>query len=229
MKSEFLKITFAYQQTSLQTQIEYENNCPHCDLLIQPHFVYASTYDDRLKQTFAVLFQCPFCKKYFVYEYSVNHDSIKAGVQFIQTTYIPHIYKKNAKYDLPEELAAISPSFKNIYLQSLTAEADGLGQLTGIGFRKSIEFLIKDFLIFHQNEDSEKITKLPLGQAIKLLQFEKIKHLAMASVWLGNDETHYVRKYEDKEVCDMKKFIRALAFYISSELVAKEAEEFVTG
>lgn len=44
---------------------------------------------------------------------------------------------------------------------------------------------------------------------------------------LGNDETHYLKKYADKDVNDMKKFIQALAYFISSELAADEAHEFI--
>jgi len=68
---------------------------------------------------------------------------------------------------------------------------------------------------------------MPLSQAIDKLQSQKIKDLVKASIWLGNDETHYIKKYEDKDINDMKRFIRALAYFISPELTASEAQEFI--
>lgn len=55
----------------------------------------------------------------------------------------------------------------------------------------------------------------------------KIKNLAKASIWIGNDETHYVRKYEDKDIKDLKRFISATVAYITYELIADSAQEFV--
>lgn len=46
--------------------------------------------------------------------------------------------------------------------------------------------------------------------------------LAKAATWIGNDETHYTRKYEDKDISDMKKYIRALSNYLSSEYLVSE-------
>ena len=68
---------------------------------------------------------------------------------------------------------------------------------------------------------------MPLSQAIDKFNNPKIIALAKASTWLGNDETHYLKKYADKDVNDMKKFIQALAYFISSELEADEAHEFI--
>ena len=32
-----------------------------------------------------------------------------------------------------------------------------------------------------------------------------IKNVAKRAVWLGNDETHYIRKWEDKDLSFLKK------------------------
>lgn len=203
-----------------------KNHCPHCSSIIKPSIVYLSEYDDKLKLPVVILYQCPACKKFFPSEHKPIEFS--HSISAYNSSPVTYTYKKMVDYDLPEELEEVSPMFKDIYIQSLTAEADNLHQISGIGYRKSIEFLIKDFLINYQNEDHSKISKLPLSQAIDKLETTKVKNIAKASVWLGNDETHYLRKYEDKDVNDMKRFIRALAYFISSEIVANDAEEFIT-
>ena len=46
---------------------------------------------------------------------------------------------------------------------------------------------------------------------------EKIKTLARASAWIGNDETHYVRKHQNYNVQDLKRFINTVVAFIEYE------------
>lgn len=225
MLSEILLFKTKNSSNSFNIKVNMVDKCPHCFNGIKPHIVIKTEFDDKLKSPVAILFQCPSCERYFVNAYRLA--SFDSSISAYQSNMIPYTYKQLVEYDLPEEIEKVSKSFTEIYTQALTAESEGLSQITGIGYRKSIEFLIKDFLITYQNEDADKIAKLPLSQAIDKLESQKIRNLARASVWLGNDETHYIKKYDDKDVNDMKRFIRALAFFISSELTAGEAQEFV--
>mgnify|MGYP000858501655 CR=1 FL=1 len=61
-----------------------------------------------------------------------------------------------------------------------------------------------------------------------LKEDEKIKNLATASTWIGNDETHYIRKHVDKDIQDMKQFIHALLYFIEYQLTVEEATTFTT-
>lgn len=221
-------VNFKIKGTASETsmKIDIASKCPHCFDRIKPHIIYKTDYDSKIKPPVAILFQCPSCLRYFVYSYELTGTSDGTSGAYI-TNLIPYTYKGLIEYDLPVELETISKAFKEIYTQSLMAETDGLSQITGIGYRKSIEFLLKDFLIIYQKEDAEIISKMPLSQAVDKLESSKIKSLAKASIWLGNDETHYVKKYEDNDVSDMKRFIRALGFFISSELTANEAQDFI--
>lgn len=46
----------------------------------------------------------------------------------------------------------------------------------------------------------------------------KINAVAKRAVWLGNDETHYVRKWEGKDVQDLKGLIRLTILWIEKEM-----------
>ena len=210
----------------LNLQLNIPNECPFCHQGILPEIACQTEYNEQLNLNVGILFKCPKCKKFFAREYSVI-NSFNHSISGKKTTPVLYNAVKKLKYDLPEEIEIISESFKQIYTQSLIAESDGLMLVSGIGFRKSIEFLIKDFLINYQNQNSEQIAKLPLAQAINKIENKKIQNLSKATTWLGNDETHYQRKYDDKDVNDMKRFIKALTFYISSEIVADEASDFI--
>lgn len=227
MSSEIISFIQLNTGGSTNFQIEIPEKCPFCFKSISAKIASKTPYDHQQKLNIAVLFQCPSCKKYFGNEYSII-DSFSSTFSGYKTNHITYKITKNIKYDLPAEIEKVSSSFKVIYTQALIAESENLDQICGIGYRKSIEFLIKDFSINFMKQDKEQISKLPLGQAIKKIENDRIQSLATASTWLGNDETHYQRKYENKDLTDMKRFIKALTFYISSEIVASEAEEFIS-
>jgi len=82
--------------------------------------------------------------------------------------------------------------------------------------------------IKHSDKEKE-IKKELLGDVIKsYVDSPKIKNLAKVSAWIGNDETHYVRKNETLDINDLKKFIEATLHFISYELISDEAEELVS-
>ena len=66
-------------------------------------------------------------------------------------------------------------------------------QICGTGYRKSLEFLIKDYLISTLPEDQhEAIKNKFLNNCIRdNISNINIKTVASRAVWLGNDETHY--------------------------------------
>ena len=46
---------------------------------------------------------------------------------------------------------------------------------------------------------------------------DKVKQVAARAVWLGNDETHYLRKWEGKDLQDLKKLIALTVHWIEME------------
>jgi hypothetical protein len=96
----------------------------------------------------------------------------------------------------------------------------GLLLISGPGYRKALEFLIKDYLTSLQTTDEAKkdIADLPLMAAIKKYVTDKrMLTTAERATWLGNDEAHYVRKWEDKDLQDLKNLIQLTCYWIQSE------------
>ncbi len=125
-----------------------------------------------------------------------------------------------------EYISNLSPNFVKIYNQALEAENRNLNEIAGIGFRKAVEFLIKDFAIFNNPADRAKIVAMPLSQCVNSYIYDPtIKNLALKTVWLGNDETHYVRKFTDKDTSDLKNFIDATVYFLNMLFVANQAQE----
>lgn len=102
----------------------------------------------------------------------------------------------------------------------------GLTEISGMGYRKALEFLIKDYAILRWPDDAEVIRKMTLGNCInEKIGYDRLKTLAQRAVWLGNDFTHYERRFEDFEIEDLKRFIDAALFWIEAELTTDEAEQ----
>lgn len=89
-----------------------------------------------------------------------------------------------------------------------------------MGYRKSLEFLIKDFLIYKNPEDKEKIVSdHKFANVIKTyVEDKKIKDMASRASWLGNDHSHYFKKWTDKDVQDLKVLIKTTLFWVQAEL-----------
>ena len=97
-----------------------------------------------------------------------------------------------------------------------------------MGYRKSLEFLIKDYAIFKYPDSRPDIENSPLSKCINtFIEEPQINVLAKASAWIGNDETHYIRKHESYDISNLKHFISATVAYINYALTYLEASEFL--
>lgn len=195
------------------------DTCPICNIGINPNFVTGLTCSDN--DDADVLFTCPKsdCRRMFIASY--RRDRMK-GHHFL-VSLLPRTPKSVA---VVQEVADISPQFAEIYNQAFQAEAYGLGEIAGVGFRKSLEYLIKDYCVV-QNPDKEEDIKIrPIAQVIEaFVSNENVKQCAKRAIWLGNDETHYVRKWEGKDIKDLKLLIQITVSWIQQEVITKKLLE----
>jgi hypothetical protein len=130
------------------------------------------------------------------------------------------------------EITKTSPRFVEIYEQAAKAEAAGLDQLCGPGYRKALEFLVKDYVkTLSENkgkEDEIHSSKLD-GCISRYVKDPRVKSCAQRATWLGNDETHYVRKWVDKDLSDLKKLIELTVHWILMDIVTGELEQSMPG
>jgi len=125
------------------------------------------------------------------------------------------------------EISRVSPRFTKIYDQSAAAESADLDELCGPGYRKALEFLIKDYAksLTSGAADRVQIEKTPLGGCIEnFISDPRIKSCAKRAAWLGNDETHYLRKWPEKDVQDLKKLIELTVHWLSAEIITRDLE-----
>ena len=130
--------------------------------------------------------------------------------------------------DIPPNVAALSEDFQEIYRQAHFAEEYGLNEICGAGYRKSLEFLVKDFLVSKAEEygtTKQTILKSSISKCInKYIKDPMTKSVAERAAWLGNDETHYYRKWENKDISDLKTLLRLTINAIENQLLAESYE-----
>lgn len=207
-----------------QLRIEKPNICPKCKTSIFATLdTYSNvTYNKASEEIFTAIFLCPNCQEHFVTNYKIIYDNQKQYV--INIGYSINYAIDN---DIPNNIKALSPNFVKIYEQALTAHENGLNELVGIGLRKSIEFLVKDYLINAKCLPQKEVEQMFLQNAIHKLKDEDITSLAEKITWLGNDESHFVRKHTeiDNPIESILRFIKVLYTYLSHKLVVLEANK----
>lgn len=209
------------QDKERDTPIDLLDVCPMCHNGIMPKFEHGHLVKDTTTQKAVVfvLLYCQHCKEYFICRYD-----FQSGINKLPT----YAYPQTPEYQsFSEEIINLSPQFIKIYNQSLSAEKSGLDELAGIGYRKSLEFLVKDYLITVQHEDEIEIKKLELGRCVAKIADTKILTLAKGATWLGNDETHYVRKHEGYNIEHLKLFINSVVKVFDANIACKIASELI--
>jgi len=122
-----------------------------------------------------------------------------------------------------EHIRTISPSFCAIVSEAKNAERQGWKLVAGPGYRKALEFLIKDYLCLLHPTDADNIKSTQLGPCInRYVANDSVKATAERAAWIGNDETHYVRKWDDKDLDDLKILIELTVHWIEMEMMTKK-------
>jgi hypothetical protein len=157
------------------------------------------------------VFSCPSCLRLFIGSYANEGYS---GVLKLRYS-LPHSYSKR----LFPRISQISTSFETLYNQSAQADASELNEIAGTGYRKALEFLIKDFCIASKPEKANEVRSMFLGNVIReFVDDGKLKRAATLTSWLGNDEGHYERRWADKDLKDLKALLELTIAFVDEEV-----------
>lgn len=197
---------------------EVPNECPNCFNKITPIIRYGYLSDDGhpIYYNLCIAMQCPAakCKTIFLASYSAYYDNHNE----LDISYVGTNGLKPKNKDFAACIQEISPSFCSIYNQALAAELYGLTQICGAGYRKSLEFLIKDYLIAKRPDVASEVRSKALGSVInEYISSDNIKTVARCAAYLGNDETHYQRTWKDEDLTGLKKLIDVTLHWIEAE------------
>lgn len=161
--------------------------CPFCGYGTDAPVVKKETYSFNGHYIIAATCQCTSCGKFFFFASEYHKDSLYQPITIPSISFIPY---EN------ENLAAISERFIDMYNQALQSEFVGNIELASIGYRSALEFLVKDFAINELGKPREEVIKKKLHNAIgEYLNQNDLVSTADVVRILGNDYTHYERKY----------------------------------
>lgn len=201
--------------------VGFPDFCPRCHTKIVPKILTQVACTSETQLDIEETYQCTNnkCERVFIGTYR-NAEDGKYPPAFRLSNLVPLEPRKPAIGDL---VAGLSPTFYDVYSQALIAESLSLHQLTGIGLRKALEFLVKDFATHSYADQKADILKKQLAQCIdEYIDDSSVKAMAKRAAWLGNDETHYLRKWGDKDIDDLKVLIRLTVNGIENALLAKK-------
>jgi hypothetical protein len=207
---------------------DHPGECPICHHKIAPTLKYAMA--QAKAPEIQATYRCTNtrCAKLFLAYFSNPYHNPRCGQTYELAATLPITQQRQ---DFADSIRVVSPQFVSIFNEAYAAEQLGLGEICGVGYRKSLEFLIKDYLIGHiptddpdRVEKTEQLKAKSLGNCIAQdISDQNIKVVAQRATWLGNDETHYVRKWTGKDVNDLKKLIALTVHHMESEALTAQA------
>lgn len=222
-----MNATLNINSTGVKVDIQLPSICPLCNKGIKPVIIdyvqdTVTPFSTNKEITcLEVICKCPACNNMIWAEYYKLPDIGYTLINIYPTN-------DNIQLDIPKELNSLYPNFYRIYTQAAKAENSKLDEICGLGYRKSIEFLVKEYAIHKSPSDETAIKKESLGSTINnRIDNTQIKDLAKIASWLGNDHAHMVNKHEEFDIKSMKAFISALANFIVFEHRAEEAAKIV--
>lgn len=198
--------------------VDYPDKCPICHH--HGDIITVNAVSVQKESGVEVVFRCPFqeCQRVFIGSYGqpTSPDLLSLQPSVPDTTLFPQLVR------------TISPTFIEVYGQAEQAEHLGLKHIAGPGFRKAFEFLIKDYAKSATDTPRhEAIEKAFSGKVVdEFIGDPRIQAVAKRALWLGNDETHYLRRWGGKDLEDLRTLIRLSVNWIEIErLSASYTEE----
>jgi hypothetical protein len=203
--------------------------CPFCTTGVEPIIlkVYVDGSGPNLshRTTSWIIYRCPrnACRNIYIGVYRYYQSNFNSHFQGPITVY--PVFPKKKSFN--ETILEISPSFEKIYNQAYFAEQNNLDLIAGPGYRKALEFLIKDYAKkISDKDDGEKIENIFLGNVIEnYIDDERIKDVAKRAAWLGNDETHYLRRWDGEDLESLKLLIKLTTRWIESVELTRQFKE----
>lgn len=197
--------------------VQFPDECPVCHRNVAPTMIYAAITSESLRRELQLVFRCT----------SLRCDSVFIGIYTLSSNGTTDLERTTPKTPInrsfEDTICKLSPAFVIIYNQAIAAEAFSLDQVVGIGLRKALEFLIKDFAITQFPAKESAVKKSLLSNVINTyVKDENLKKVAERAAWLGNDETHYERIWDEQDLNDLKRLIHLSVNWIDNVLTSQE-------
>ena len=194
--------------------------CPYCNKAIYPE-IKVVNFSNNYNHASCIV-SCPACSEEFFIKFRRDETLITYTYDYYEVLPFP-----KPQINLPADFQELFPEFYKIYLEAAQAESYNLLEICGMGYRKALEALVKQYATELFPEQAEAIQNEMLMPTIKRFASQKIITLATAATWLGNDHAHLVTKHPDYDLNALKSFINVLCQYIQSEKEIEKATALI--
>ncbi len=194
--------------------------CPRCHTAINAVPIHTKrTSNPHIGEgNLQIVFLCPACDRFFIAEY--EDDDNFPEQPFILCDLVPKTFQPTGYTPMVHELSA---EFVKLAAQAEEAEFYKLHDIAGPGYRKALEYLVKDYAILKNKSNEEQIKTQQLSTVINnYVQDPRIVECAKRATWLGNDEVHYVRVQTDHDISDLKILIQLTVHWIAMEKLTED-------
>lgn len=173
--------------------------------------------DDGSEIYLEVPIRCPACSQLYIAHYTQYRNDYDPAFAFTGT--VPRVLPPTL---VSKVMKKIAPTHAVIYDQAIAAEEARLSEISGPGFRRALEALVKEYLIYKKPDQEQSYRETALRNCIKHhVDDLTIRQLADKATLVGNDLTHFT-KYNDEDVQDLKDLITLVRRWI--ELHEETAE-----
>jgi hypothetical protein len=210
------KIAVSYSGYPGTYAVDIPDACPICHRHSQLQAIHAEAVERNSRVQ--VVYRCAYqgCLSFFIGYYGPPGQDTLISVRPIKP--------KTSQF--PESVAKISPKFISVFAEAEEAAQSGLSQIAGPGYRKAFEFLVKDYAISLAPDKLDEIRRTFSGAVVKdYITDSRIQAVAKRSLWLGNDETHYLRIWTGHDVNDLVTLIKLTVSWIEIEFMSKSYVE----
>ena len=216
------KLTFADKKAS-QTFSDNSYNFPHQKPMLCP---ICGAYQDGTivsraihpgpldTQIGTIGYRCTHCTQNYLVLYKI--DRAQKKIDF--AGFYP---AASAQYE-NQILDSVSSRFISSYNQALRAEIHGDIELAAIGYRQSLECLVKDYAIHELKIERSLVIKKSLFEAIsEYLEEKDLISTADVVRILGNDYAHYERKYPQHDFELLKRYMEIFIKLVETKLLIR--------
>lgn len=192
--------------------VDVPNACPICHHHGETQVIQADAVENN--SGVQVVCRCAYqgCRAFFICSYGPKTSPALLSVRPL----------KPKLSVFPQAVSDLSPMFISIFKEAEEASELGLGQIAGPGYRKAFEFLIKDYAKSLAPDKAAEIEKKFSGAVVtEFIADARIQAVARRCLWLGNDETHYLRKWTKQDIGDFVTLIKLTANWIEIEHLSK--------
>lgn len=198
----------------------FSGPCPHCLRENIPTVLLIRKAVNKTAEEFDAILRCSGCERLYMTEFLNVGLKDRPTWRFLGMLPVP-----TSTTTFEPEVEEVSPTFVKIYNQAELAELHQLDEIAGPGYRKALEFLVKDYANLRHPNQAEEIRKATLNTVIqKYLKEDRIKRNAERAAWLGNDETHYYRHWENQDIADLKRLVKLTAAFIHLDFLSESYE-----